>query len=907
MNTKKKRTQVIFWLIIIGLLVSMVIAFTPTLNGLFGGGNTQLQKGAPALVVNGETLYELDVARAQQNPPFNQGFQGEVGDDLNILLIDSLIQNTILNQAASKIKISDAEVRNRVNEFRSEQGLAGSRNDQAYLNLIGQYGFTDATFRDYWRSRLRSEKYQEELTRNVSVSEAEVAGFYELNKDNYQSEEKIKARVIVLDDAKKAEEILAQAKAGEDFAALAKEHSLERADRNGALGAAEGSTDPQPVGRAALPTAVASAAFGLQATGLTEVVSANEKFYIVSVEEFIAAAAEPLDAVKEKVQGEALEAKKAGILEQAYTDLRNKAQISIPSGSPLTFEDTVVAKVGDFEMKRSELAQAVYLSPQIQQALSPGMEQIITGIFKPSYLDQMINREVAYQGSKELAGANFFGTKGLVSQQALQYVSRDAAATPEEIQKYYEDNLSRYTDLARAVVHRVNFETQEAALAFREAMLAGAELQATAESNGGIVVDLGTVNPGSLSPEIDDALFKTNAFDKIIDSEEEVSDVLVIQEEVEASTQEAAEETATTEEASSSEEGAVTDASQEAEPQTRDIYVVLVGTRTPERVRPFEEVKAQVETTVLSDKRAELQKTWLEGLKEKIKVENLLSATSKVTPPETTFETTPLDAPVNQEQPSGDLQNALENAAETATEVVAETSANVTDTVEAVTEAVTETAQNATETVTEAAETAQDVAEAAGSVVEAATEAVENVGEAVTETAENAVEATTETVDNVTEAVTEATERAAEAVTEAVEEAANTTETATETTTAQSAPATGSISGGIGTSFNFSAMENQAKDLAVKIRALAGRSDLSGAEQDELKKLQTSLETAQRNIVRLRGAQAAYKAKEGDTLASIAKQYLGSEDQAAKILEANAYMLGTEGLFPGAVLVIPKQ
>ncbi len=924
----------------------MLIAFTPTLNGLFGGGNEQLQKGAPSLLVNGETLYELDVARAQQNPPFNQGFQGEVADDLNILLVDSLVQNTILNQAASKIKVSDGDVRAKVTEFREQQGVAGSRNDQAYLSLISQYGFNDQTFRDYWRQRVKVEKFQEDLTKDVSVSDAEIEAFYTINKDNYQSEEKIKARLIVLDDPNKADDILAKAKAGEDFGTLAKDNSLERADRNGALGAAEGSTDPQAVGRAALPTEVVNAAFALQAAGLTDVISASEKFYIVSVEEFIAAAPEALETIKDKVQTEALDAKKAGVLEQSYKDLRTKAQVSIPEGSTLTFDDVAVAKVGDTEIKRSELAQAVYFSPQIQQSLSPGLEQIVTGIFKPSYLEQLIDNEVAYQGSKDITDATFFGTKGLVAQQAKQFVSRDAFATPEEIQKYYDDNVARYTDPASAVVNRVNFETQEAASKFREAMLASGELQATAEANAGIVVDLGTVSPGSLAPELDDALFKTNAFDKIADSEDEVSDVLVIQEVVEeaiteestdeaVSTEESTDtsEEATTEEPTSEEVAATEETSTEAtteqttgeettattdevtEPKTKDVYVVLVGTRTAERVRPFEEVKAQVEETVLGEKRGELQKTWLDGLKEKIKVENLLASATAATTPETpdaTFETTPLDTapidaaptdtapteetPAEETQPEGQVEEgSLEEVAEAATGAVTETAENAG-------EAIAETAGSATEAVTEAAETVTEAAsETVENAEEAVTEAVENTTEAVTEVAENATEAAGEAVENATEAATEAIEETTEAVTEA-------TETTTEEAAEEPAATSGSITGGIGTSFNFSAMESQAKDLSVKVRDLIGRSDLSDDEQKDLKKLQTSLATAQSNIARLSGAQSSYTVKEGDTLDSIAQQFLGGADQSAKILEANDYILeDAESLFPGAVLIIPKQ
>lgn len=950
MNAKSKRTQVIFWLIIIGLLVSMLIAFTPTLNGLFGGNANQLQKGAPALVVNGETLYELDVARAQQNPPFNQGFQGEVGEDLNILLVNSLVQNTILNQAASNIKVSDGEVRAKVTEFREQQGLAGSRNDSAYLNLISQYGFDYQTFRDYWRQQIKVDKYQDSLTKNVTVSDAEVEAFYNLNIDNYNSEEKIKARVIVLDDSNKADEILAKAKAGDDFGTLAKDNSLERADRNGALGAAEGSTDPQPVGRAALPTEVADAAFALKAPGITEVVAASEKFYITKVEEFIAAAPEPLDTIKEKVKEEALDAKKAGVLEQSYTDLRSKAQISIPEGSTLTFNDTAVAKVGDTEIKRSELAQAVYLSPQIQQALNPGLEQIITGMFKPSYLEQMIDREVAYQGSKDIEGATFFGTKGLVSQQALQYISRDAAATAEEIQKYYDDNLARYTDPASAVVKRINFETQEAATKFRDAVLKGDDLQATAEANAGIVIDLGTVNPGGLDPELDDALFKTNAFDKIGDTEQEVSDVLVIREVIEepeipeetTETTEDVEESSSTEESEATEtatevteeatetteettteetteeaaetteetatEEAVTETTEEAvatEPKTKDVYVVLVGTRTAERVRPFEEVKAQVEETVLDEKRAELQKTWLEDLKEKIKVENLLaSATPDIATPDATFETTPLDSEEAPDETQPEGEGAVEEIVEGTAAAASGAVTQATEAAEDAAEAVTETAENAAEAASETAENAS----------EAVTETTENATEAVTETTEDASE--TETANNATEAVTEAAENATEAVgeipedtTEAMTEVAeDTTEVVTQTAQTTETENSGSITGGIGTSFNFAAMEKQATEVTEKIRALAGRTDLSEAEKTELEKLQTSLATAQRNIAGLRGAQTIYTVEEGDTLGSISEQFFKSAGKVDALLETNSYLIDDENkIFPGMILLIPKE
>jgi parvulin-like peptidyl-prolyl isomerase len=271
MKLSRRTNTIILWLISIGLLVSMVIAFTPTLGGLFNRTPTGADSSAPALQVNGQTITELEIARARQNPPFNFGIAGEAGADLEMLLLDSLVRNAVFRQAAASVQVSNNEVRDAVNEFRQAQNVAGTRNDQAYLALIGQAGFTDSSFRAFMRDQLRQERYQ--LVDSVTVTDDEVLAFYEVNTELYQSEERILARQIVLDDQQTAQEVYAQVVAGEDFAELASEFSIERADRAGALGAPAGSTEPQPVGRAALPTQVANAAFALQGEGVTELIT----------------------------------------------------------------------------------------------------------------------------------------------------------------------------------------------------------------------------------------------------------------------------------------------------------------------------------------------------------------------------------------------------------------------------------------------------------------------------------------------------------------------------------------------------------------------------------------------------------------------------------------------------------
>jgi parvulin-like peptidyl-prolyl isomerase/nucleoid-associated protein YgaU len=682
MKLSRRTNTIILWLISIGLLVSMVIAFTPTLGGLFNRTATGADTSAPALLVNGQTITELDIARARQNPPFNFGLEGEAGADLELLLLDSLVRNAVFRQAATTIQVSNNEVRDAVNEFRQAQNVAGSRNDQAYLALIGRAGFTDSSFRAFLRDQLRQERYQEQLVASVTVTDEEVLAFYELNTDLYQSEERILARQIVLDNQQTAQDVYARALAGEDFAELAREFSVERADRDGALGAPSGSTEPQPVGRAALPTQVANAAFGLQGAGMTELITVGERFHIVQVEEFIPAGTRPFEEVAEQVREDALAVKQNAVIEQRINELLASAEITVPAGSPYSFENPVVATVGDTEIRAAELVRETYLSPNIQQALNPQTAELVASLFKPSILEQLIDRELAYQGAQQL-DRQFIGSKDQVVISALNYVSRDASFTEEELTEYYDANIDRFTTPASAVMTRVDFDTLEQAMAFRQAMLDGAEMLDAVETTGGSLRDLGTVRPGSVQAELDTAIFGTDAFTPLPESEDEISDVLVLIETVpltddanEALSQEDADAETEAADADALETAAAdeTDASEVTE-ATRETYVVLLGVRTLERVRPLSEVRAQVEAAVLQANRNELQSAWLDSLRETVTISNRLDeARTEIIE---TFETTPLPEPLDTTDDATVIE--LQDGDADATAEAAEAPADVSD------------------------------------------------------------------------------------------------------------------------------------------------------------------------------------------------------------------------------------
>ena len=650
MKLSKRTNMIILWIISIALVLGMIVMFTPTIGNPFATGPRDA--GRTALLVNGVAVTERHVElQRQQSGLVGAGLPGQVGEDLDLLVLDSIIDQEVLRQAAARTRVSGADVREAVNEFREAQGVAGRANEQAYLNLLRQHGFTDESFRRHIETQLRQERYLDGVIGSVEVSDEEVRAYYEAHRDNYRTDPRIRARQIVVDDEALAEELHTRVLAGEDFAELAGEYSVERADSGGALGAPEGSTEPQPVSRAALPTAVAGAAFDLQAAGLTEVVSSGGRYYLVSVEEYLPAGVRPFEEVAERAREDALQAKREGEVERVLEELRADAVVEAPDDSQYAFDDEVVAVVGEREIPRSELARATYLNPQVQQFLGPETATLITDFFTPTILEQLIDRELAYQGASELE-VPLVGSRDQVALAALNYVSRDAEASEEAVQAYYETNVSRFTVPARATVTRADFETAEAAMEFREALIAADSVDdevvsAAAENAGGTLEQLGAVSPGQLGPELDNPLFTSDAFTPLAsEAGEEISDVLVIREEVTPEGEEDAAEQAEhdalpSDEVVEGEEEAETEAEQ-AEIETTETHVVLVAIRTDEFVRPLEEVRPQVEAAVVASQRQELRDNWLAELREVVTVENRLEVADET--PALDFEALPDDA-----------------------------------------------------------------------------------------------------------------------------------------------------------------------------------------------------------------------------------------------------------------------
>lgn len=141
----------------------------------------------------------------------------------------------------------------------------------------------------------------------VQVTDADVQQYYDANQARYMSPEQVRARHILFRvpaDAtpeqqaqvrKKAEAVLAKARAGEDFATLATQNSEDSsAAQGGDLGA---------VGRGQMVKPFEDAAFALPPGQISDLVETPFGLHIIKVESHKEAATKPLDEVRAEIVG----------------------------------------------------------------------------------------------------------------------------------------------------------------------------------------------------------------------------------------------------------------------------------------------------------------------------------------------------------------------------------------------------------------------------------------------------------------------------------------------------------------------------------------------------------------------------------------------------------------------------
>lgn len=316
-----------------GLLAALVLAAPPTMTA-----RTPPNRDVVA-TVNGvpikRTTLEASLAATRVNPMLFGSPLPRSPEETTKVVLDQLISAELLAQEAEAkgIAVPDAEI-----DAALKQTKAQFRSEADYQATLKESHFTEADMRNDARRQIAIKRlFEKELLPTVPPIEAETAkGFYDTNPFQFTEPEVNRvAHVLVTVDEdfdakkrdaaqKKIEQVLADAKAGKDFAALAKKYSD---DEGSALKGGEVGW----VVRGEWPAEFVKAASGLARKGdLSGVVKTRFGLHVIKLLEKQPAKLLPYDEKLKKEIVTFLDHKRQEDMALDYVDsLREKAVVDV--------------------------------------------------------------------------------------------------------------------------------------------------------------------------------------------------------------------------------------------------------------------------------------------------------------------------------------------------------------------------------------------------------------------------------------------------------------------------------------------------------------------------------------------------------------------------------------------------
>lgn len=239
-------------------------------------------------------------ARARNEAEFTQA-----ADELVGAALEQAIENKILLREAmlAGIEIDEDTVNKRLQEVR-----ALYPSSEEFMKDLQQAGETMGDLRERLRKQLMARsmavRKRRQFEREITVTESEVAQYYQDNRRDFDRPERARVRQIFIEsedgaDARavaraRIDELKKELDAGADFQALAKAHSqAPGADEGGIIGW---------VVRGDLVAVLEQAVFSLPEGGVSGVLESPGGFHILQIEQREEAGQATLDEVRREIQ-----------------------------------------------------------------------------------------------------------------------------------------------------------------------------------------------------------------------------------------------------------------------------------------------------------------------------------------------------------------------------------------------------------------------------------------------------------------------------------------------------------------------------------------------------------------------------------------------------------------------------
>jgi parvulin-like peptidyl-prolyl isomerase len=461
---------------------------------------------APLFFVNNQAVLPEMLDRVRRgNPVFNAKFAGAIGQDFQNLLLDQAILLEVTRQDAAGMSVTEDEVEKFVSDFRAREKLV---TEEAYNARLEKLGYTDSSLREIVRESFRLNKRIAQVRDTASITPVELGFFLKFNREKFTAsgvlQDRVLARQIVVQSLETAKEMIKRAKAGADFAALAREFSSAGAARGGAVNNDE-SEYPGLVSRDAFPEKVANAVFKLEKGGVTDPVRDGANIYVVRVAKFVPVAQQTLSMqpakTRAKIETEAMPFKRDQEVESWLEALRSRAILRFPENPKLEFFNPLVALVGAGEnperVMLADLNRAVYFNPQVAALLSragAGSSELLPKFFKVKALENLIDERIAVVAAAQ-ENLPFIGSRAMRLEAMLNWQTRVLKLTTMEIRRYFDDHLGEFITPASANMLEASFVSSTAASTFRASAVKskGENFLSLAVKMGGQARDMGRV------------------------------------------------------------------------------------------------------------------------------------------------------------------------------------------------------------------------------------------------------------------------------------------------------------------------------------------------------------------------------------------------------------------------------
>ena len=282
--------------------------------------------------VNGEPVTKTDFERLVKNMEAGRGaIPAERRDEVLRGALDQLLTYAVLKQEAAgrKLPVTDADVDAQVAQMQKQ-----FPSEAEFNKALAARNTTVAQLKADARVDMQINKMMEaELASTVAATEVDAKDFYDKNPDKFKQGESVRASHILVMANENADEatkkaarakidaVLKRARGGEDFAALAKEHSQDgSAAQGGDLGFFQ---------RGRMVPAFDQAAFALKPGEISDVVTTEFGYHVIKLIERKEASAVPYDQVKPQIVEYLSNQKKQQRVDAFIQETKKRAKIEV--------------------------------------------------------------------------------------------------------------------------------------------------------------------------------------------------------------------------------------------------------------------------------------------------------------------------------------------------------------------------------------------------------------------------------------------------------------------------------------------------------------------------------------------------------------------------------------------------